>query len=241
MKKHLIAATALTLISSAALTTNVFAAKSPANMSELDKQSYAAGYAQGGQLHKMDTELGVKFSMDHFNKGFADGYKNKKPSLSEKQIEESLVSLQKSIMGKQQAYMKNLFEKNKKDGEAFLATKSKEPNVKKLENGVLYEEVKAGTATTKPTTADKVKVTYKGTTIDGKEFDKNSKVDLSLSNVIKGWQTALQQMTPGTTWKLYIPADQAYGERGAPGIMPNSTLIFEVTLDDIVANDGKKS
>ncbi len=242
MKRLFVPAIAL----SVGLISTGFAAKvkSTDNMSDDQKQSYAAGYAQGGQLHKMDTELGVKFDMPAFQKGFDDAYKNTKATLSQEEMEKSLVTLQKSIMEKQRTYMEKQFTENKKKGEEFLMTKASDKNVKKLDDSakatdaIYYEVIKSGNGKERPKANSKVKVSYVGTTIDGKEFDKNNDVELSLDNLIQGWKSALQKMTTGDKWKLYIPASQAYGENGAPGIMPNSTLVFDIELKEIVKDNG---
>lgn len=210
---------------------------------DLEKQSYSAGFAQGGQMNKMSTDLGVTFDMAQFQQGFKDAYGNKDAVLSQEDMDAALMALQKSIMEKQRAFMEKQFTDNKQKSEEFLATKAKDTKVNKLKNGngVLYEVVSASKNNkTNPKASDTVKVTYKGTTIDGREFDSNEDVELNLSDLIKGWQAALTNMSPGDKWKIYVPADQAYGERGAPGIMPNSALIFDIELKDIVKNSKKK-
>ncbi|MBP9722362.1 MAG: FKBP-type peptidyl-prolyl cis-trans isomerase [Gammaproteobacteria bacterium] len=234
MKRLLLPTLALSI---GLMPTTYAALKSADKMSDAEKQSYAAGYAQGGQLQKMDTELNVKFNMEYFQQGFDDAYKSAKSVLTEEQMEQSLVALQKSIMEKQRSYLETQFSKNKTAGEEFMKTQAKNKDVKKLSNGILYEVVKSGTSTTHPTLKDKVKVSYIGKTIDGKEFDKNNDIELGLNSLIKGWQIALQKMTPGDQWKLYIPSDQAYGTNGAPGIMPNSALVFDIELKDIVKDN----
>lgn len=129
-------------------------------------------------------------------------------------------------------------EKNTKAGEDFLAANASKSGVVTLPSGLQYEILKVGTGA-KPTAADQVKCHYHGTTIDGKVFD--SSVDrgepavFPVGNVIPGWTEALQLMPVGSKWKLFIPAALAYGERGAGAdIKPNSTLIFEVELLEIV-------
>lgn len=238
MKKLIIPAIACAMT----INTGLYAGtlKSADKMSDLEKQSYAAGFAQGGQVKKMDADLGINFKMDYFQKGFDDAYTEKKATLDEQAMESSLLALQKTIMEKQRVFLEKQFAENKQKGQAFL-TKVKTDNpskVKELADGVLYEVVKAASSGTSPSLTDTVKVTYRGTTIDGQEFDSNEKVDLGLNNLIKGWQIALQKMRPGDKWKLYIPAEQAYGERGAPGIMPNSTLVFDIELHEVVATDS---
>lgn len=129
-------------------------------------------------------------------------------------------------------------EKNLKEGEDFLAANKSKNGVVTLPSGLQYEIIKAGTGV-KPAAEDQVKCHYHGTTIDGKVFD--SSVDrgepavFPVNRVIPGWTEALQLMPVGSKWKLFIPAALAYGERGAgQDIKPNSTLIFEVELLEIV-------
>ncbi|MDO8929879.1 MAG: FKBP-type peptidyl-prolyl cis-trans isomerase, partial [Bacteroidota bacterium] len=129
-------------------------------------------------------------------------------------------------------------DKNIKAGEEFLAANGSKAGVVTLPSGLQYEIITAGTGS-KPTTADQVKCHYHGTTIDGKVFDssveRGEPAVFPVGNVIPGWTEALQLMPVGSKWKLFIPAALAYGERGAGAdIKPNSTLIFEVELLEIV-------
>jgi FKBP-type peptidyl-prolyl cis-trans isomerase FklB len=129
-------------------------------------------------------------------------------------------------------------EKNQKAGEDFLAANKNKPGVVTLPDGLQYEIIKAGTGP-KPKAEDEVKCHYHGTTIDGKVFDssveRGEPANFPVNRVIPGWTEALQLMPVGSKWKLYIPAALAYGERGAGAdIKPNSTLIFEVELLEIV-------
>jgi len=124
---------------------------------------------------------------------------------------------------------------SKKAAVAFLAANAKKPGVVTLPSGLQYMVVKAGTDTTKPKLTDKVKCHYHGTLITGEIFDssvnRGEPISFPLNGVIKGWQEALQLMTVGSKWKLFIPSELAYGERSAgPVIGPGSTLIFEVEL-----------
>ncbi|HAH22944.1 MAG TPA: peptidylprolyl isomerase [Prolixibacteraceae bacterium] len=129
-------------------------------------------------------------------------------------------------------------EKNLKIGQEFLAENGKKPGVVTLPSGLQYEIMKAGTGP-KPTAADQVKCHYHGTTIEGKVFDssvnRGEPATFPVGQVIPGWTEALQLMPVGSKWKLFIPANLAYGEKGAGAdIKPNSTLIFEVELLEIV-------
>ena len=128
---------------------------------------------------------------------------------------------------------------NKKEGDAFLAANKTKEGVVTLPSGLQYKILTAGTGP-KPTAADSVVCNYKGTLINGKEFDASSKhggpATFPVGGVIKGWTEALQLMPVGSKWQLFVPADLAYGQRGAGGdIGPGATLIFEVELLSIKA------
>lgn len=127
---------------------------------------------------------------------------------------------------------------NRKAGEAFLANNKKRPGVITTASGLQYEIIKEGTGV-KPTAEDQVKVHYVGTLINGKEFDSSIKrgepIVFGVTGVIPGWTEALQLMPTGSKWKLYLPADIAYGDNQAgPDILPGSTLVFEVELLEVV-------
>ena len=126
-------------------------------------------------------------------------------------------------------------EENRAAGSAFLAENAKKPNVVTTASGLQYEVIKAGTGTTSPKATDTVTVHYKGTTIDGAEFDssysRGEPTSFPLNRVIPGWTEGVQLMTEGATYRFYIPSELAYGEHGAGrAIGPNATLIFDVEL-----------
>jgi FKBP-type peptidyl-prolyl cis-trans isomerase FklB len=131
---------------------------------------------------------------------------------------------------------------NLKAGQDFLAAKAQEEGVVALPNGIYYKEIKAGKKNgKKPTLDDKIKVAYKGTLIDGTEFDSNSSVEFPLAQMIEGWKLAIPEMTEGSKWELYIPQELAYGKRGSmPTIQPYSALVFEVELFEVVKPAAKK-
>jgi FKBP-type peptidyl-prolyl cis-trans isomerase FklB len=133
---------------------------------------------------------------------------------------------------------------NKKAGDDFLAANKTKPDVVTLTSGLQYKVLKEGTGP-KPTATDQVKCNYRGTFINGKEFDSSDKhggpATFPVNGVIKGWTEALQLMPVGSKWQLFIPSDMAYGARGAGGdIGPNETLIFEVELLSIEKKEQPK-
>lgn len=119
--------------------------------------------------------------------------------------------------------------KNKADGEAFLAAKEKEAGVQKTASGLLYKVIKEGKGE-KPAENDNVTVTYKGTMIDGTQFDANEKVPMTVGQLVPGFNEALMLMTPGSKYEVYIPSELAYGTNPNPRIPANSTLVFEIEL-----------
>jgi len=162
-------------------------------------------------------------------------------------------ALQKKEMGTNpqamEMYLNNYFQQlsmqqareNAEKGKKFLEENAKKAGIDTLANGIQYRIIKKGEGQ-KPAATDKVKVHYKGTLIDGTEFDSSIKrgepAEFRLNQVIPGWTTALQAMPVGSKWEIFIPSDQAYGPRGGGPIGPNETLIFEVELLDIIAPEA---
>ncbi len=163
-------------------------------------------------------------------KGIADALAGGKPAMSEKDQQAAMMELQKDAHSR-------AGEKNKKEGEEFLATNKKQEGVKTLASGLQYKVVKQGTGAT-PKATDVVTTHYRGTLINGNVFDssydRNEPAKFPVNKVIPGWTEALQLMKVGDKWRLYIPSDLAYGEKGAGGdIPPNATLIFDIELLDV--------
>jgi FKBP-type peptidyl-prolyl cis-trans isomerase len=158
--------------------------------------------------------------------------------LTEDEARAALMQLQKEMQEKQQAKAAAEGDANKKEGEAFLAANKGKEGVVTLPSGLQYKILTPGTGP-KPTATDSVVCNYKGTLINGTEFDSSYKrgepATFPVTGVIKGWTEALQLMPVGSKWQLFIPSDLAYGARGTPGgpIGPNATLIFEVELMSI--------
>ena len=206
------------------------AADAPALKTEKDKLSYSLGMDVAGSFMRQ----GVEVDPGVFARGFADAYSGGPTLLTEAEVKTAIANLQKSLMAKQQAKFKEEAVKNKAAGEAFLAANAKKPGVVTLPSGLQYKVIKEGTGPM-PTAGDTVTVNYKGTLIDGTEFDSSYKrgtpATFPVKGVIPGWTEALQKMKVGSTWELFIPPKLAYGERGAGHVIgPDSTLIFEVEL-----------
>jgi FKBP-type peptidyl-prolyl cis-trans isomerase FklB len=199
-----------------------------------DMLSYSLGLNMGNNLKMSDVEFDPELVL----RGLKDAASGKGALMTQQEIQRVQDVVRREITSKREAKAKKLGEKNKTEGEAFLAENAKKPGVKSFENGLQYKIVKEGTGP-KPKPTDRVKVQYRGTLIDGKEFDSSYKrgpepATFNVTGVIKGWTQALTNMPVGSKWELYIPSNLAYGERGSGQMIePNSTLIFDVELVDI--------
>ncbi len=201
---------------------------------EKDKLSYALGADMGNNLKKFEVDVNA----DLYVKGMKDALSGGNVLLTEQEIKATIMAMQKDLQAKQQEKMKTQGEKNKKEGDAFLAESKKKEGVKTLPSGLQYKVITEGKGKS-PVATDTVTVHYKGTLIDGTEFDssykRNEPASFPVNGVIKGWTEALLLMKEGAKWQLFIPANLAYGESGRPSIPANSVLIFEVELIKIGA------
>ncbi|MDP4269344.1 MAG: FKBP-type peptidyl-prolyl cis-trans isomerase [Bacteroidota bacterium] len=194
----------------------------------MDKISYALGLSMGQNF----LNTGIKtLNIEDFTRAIQAVYANEKPEISYDEAKQVINTYFEKLQNE-------ALEVNTKAGEAFLAENAKNEGVVTLPSGLQYEIIKAGTGE-KPKATDRVKCHYHGTLIDGRVFDssvsRGEPAVFGVNQVIPGWVEALQLMPKGSTWKLYIPSELAYGQRGAGEmIAPNSTLIFEVELIDIV-------
>jgi FKBP-type peptidyl-prolyl cis-trans isomerase len=206
------------------------------------KASYALGMSIGSGLHRQ----GVAVDPAIVARGLRDAMSGSKTLLTEDEMKAALQQLKADVTKQQEAKAHAAGEGNRKEGETFLAANKAKEGVTTLPDGLQYKILKEGTGA-KPTASDTVTVNYRGTLISGKEFDSSYKrgepVSFPVGGVIKGWTEALQLMPVGSKWQLFIPADLAYGDRGAGSdIAPGETLIFEVELLSIgeQKNEQKK-
>lgn len=201
-----------------------------------DKASYAIGLNIGTNLGRQK----IAINPDAFAAGVKDGL-NGKPQMTDAEVKDTMTAFEKDMEAKQAA----AGDKNAKDGEKFLADNKKKEGVKTTASGLQYKVIKEGTGP-QPKETDTVTVNYRGTLIDGTEFDSSYKrgepATFPLNAVIKGWTEGLQLMKVGSKYQLFIPASLGYGARGAGGdIGPNSALIFEVELMSAKSAGGAAS
>jgi FKBP-type peptidyl-prolyl cis-trans isomerase FklB len=199
-----------------------------------DKLSYSFGLNMGSNIKAQSIDVNA----ESIYRGIKDGLEGKDPLMTPQEIQQVQDHFRKELMAKREAKAAEMREKNKAEGEKFLAENAKKEGVKTLAGGVQYKVIKEGTGP-KPKPTDRVKVQYRGKLINGTEFDSSYKrgpepATFGVNQVIKGWTEALTNMPVGSHWELYIPSDLAYGPTGSGRqIEPNSTLIFDVDLVDI--------
>ena len=206
------------------------AGEEPALKDERAKNSYAVGVDTGQRLKATPVELDPELVA----RGVRDALRGDKTLLTEEELKAVLAALRIELRTRHEQALKSLGETNKKEGEAFLAENRTREGVVTLESGLQYRVLKAGEGR-KPAADDSVLCHYRGTLIDGQEFDsslkRNRPATFHLQKLIKGWSEALQLMPVGSKWQIFIPPDLAYGERGSRGAVgPNATLVFEVEL-----------
>jgi FKBP-type peptidyl-prolyl cis-trans isomerase FklB len=204
-----------------------------------DKTSYAMGMNVGTGLRKQSIDIDPAI----LARGLRDAFSNGKTLLTEEEARAVLTQLQTDLRKKQQEVAQQAGEANKKQGLAFLEANKTKEGVVALPSGLQYKVLQEGTGP-KPTATDSVVCNYRGTLLDNTEFDSSYKrgqpATFPVTGVIKGWTEALQLMPVGSKWQLFVPAELAYGDRGAGAqIGPNATLIFEVELLSIQGKDKK--
>ncbi|MEP6663845.1 MAG: FKBP-type peptidyl-prolyl cis-trans isomerase [Verrucomicrobiota bacterium] len=198
-----------------------------------EKVSYSLGLEMGNGMKQQKLDIDPNILVAGFRAGFA-GDKALLTSAEQKQVVDAFEAELQTRMEKE---TKELPEKNKKEGESFLAANQKKEGVTTLPSGLQYQVIQEGKGES-PKLTDRVTTHYRGTLLNGIEFDssysRNEPSSFTLKQVIKGWQEALQLMKPGAKWQLFIPSNLAYGEAGVGRMIgPNAALIFEIELVSI--------
>ncbi len=197
--------------------------------SQKDKESYSLGYRFGDSLKAQHLEINMKA----YSSGIRDSLAKKNPLLSQEEINKIISDIQARTMAARQKELKEMGEKNVALGKAFMDENGKKEGVKTLPSGLQYKVLAEGYGKS-PKPTDEVMVHYKGTFIDGKEFDnsytRGTPLTFHANKIIPGWKEVLPLMKEGSKWQLFIPPQLAYGEQGVGPIPPESTLIFEVEL-----------
>ncbi len=238
MKNTLSAALFLSLGLSPLLAQEKPAASTPAPDAPKDKVSYTIGVSIGKDF----KQNGIEVDMETLMRGVRDGRGAGEPALTEEEMGKVMQEFQSEMQAKMMKAQQEEGVKNKAAGAKFLEENKKKEGVKTTASGLQYQVVSEGKGA-KPEKTDTVTVDYKGTLIGGDEFDSSYKrgepAEFPVNRVIPGWTEALQLMTVGSKYKLFIPSDLAYGEQGPPGIGPNQVLIFDVELKDVKKADAQ--
>jgi len=209
-----------------------YAGGKPELKDETDRVNYSLGYQIGGDFKRQGVEMRPELIV----KGIEDALSGAEPLMTQQEMNRTLVELKKRITAAQREELQKAAENNLAEGKIFLASNAKKEGVKVLPSGLQYKVLNEGSGST-PKATDTVTVNYRGTLIDGTEFDssysRGKSATFRADRVIAGWKEALQLMKEGAKWQLFIPPDLGYGERSMSRIPPNSTLIFEVELISI--------
>ena len=232
MKKITLALTILVLLAASGCKKSSATASGKALT--LDTQKKKASYALGSDIGQNFKKLGIAIDSASMTRGIEDTMSGAKQLMTAEEMQKTLNDLRQNIVKGQETAKQKIAESNRKIEEEFLAANAKKEGVKSTASGLQYKIVTNGKGP-KPKATDTVKVHYRGTLVNGTEFDSSYKrgqpVTFPVTGVIKGWTEALQLMNTGSKWELYIPSSLGYGDQGAANVIPpGSTLIFEVEL-----------
>lgn len=205
-----------------------------ANAVELKTTTQKASYALGSDIAKNFVQQGVEIDSKALLAGMEDIINNNKLQLSAKEMQQAVLDVKKQILAKIEKENAIKGEKNLKKGTAFLTKNKTKKGVKTLDSGLQFIVKKEGKGNF-ATEDDHLTAHYRGTLIDGTEFDssytRGTPIEFQMSNVIKGWGEALKKMQPGAKWQIFVPSHLAYGKKGAGKLIgPNETLIFDIEL-----------
>ena len=200
--------------------------------SDKAKIGYSIGMQVGSQVANGIRQEEIDIDVNALLLAIQDMLTGQPPRLTNEEFTTAM-NLYRDLQMQRQS---KLAEENKVKGEAFLAANKSKPGVKVLPSGVQYKVIKSGSGQS-PTASDSVVAHYRGTLVDGTEFDSSLRrgqpATFPVNGVIRGWQEILQKMKVGDKWEVYIPSELGYGERGTSGIGPNSALIFEIDLLEV--------
>lgn len=209
---------------------------------ELKSEKERLSYAMGLDLGNYFKDLGEEFNLYILSRGIADAYEGRDSLMTAAEVAEVQENFAARQQEKQIQQMVEIVSKNRAAAEKFLLENREKDGVQETESGLQYKVIKKGTGAV-PTVNDTVTVHYRGTLIDGTEFDssykRNQPAVFKVGQVISGWQEALMFMKEGSIYELYLPPDLAYGDRGAPPLIePGSMLIFQVELVKVASEEG---
>jgi FKBP-type peptidyl-prolyl cis-trans isomerase FklB len=212
------------------LAASVWAGDAPVLKTQKDKVSYGIGVDAARNFKR----LGVDLDLDLLIQALKDVYSGGKLLMTEEDLRATMGAYMSELRDKQAAAMKKAADENKRAGDAFLAENKGKEGVVTLPSGLQYKILVAGDGKI-PADTDKVECNYRGTLLDGTEFDssygKGQPATFAVAGVIPGWREALRLMPVGSKWQLFIPPELAYGQRGAGrDIGPNAALLFELEL-----------
>ena len=215
------------------------AGQAPAAAAGFKTQKEKVSYAIGMEMGKGVKSQGIDVDPAILAQGLRDAMSGAKPQMSEEELKQVITGLQAEMRQKQMQAQEMAASENKAKGDAYLAENGKKDGVVTLPDGLQYKILTAGTGK-KPAETDTVLCNYKGTFVDGAEFDSSAQagkpVPFEVKNVIPGFKEVLQMMPTGSKWQVVVPSNLGYGERGAGGVIgPNSTLVFEIELVSIQA------
>ena len=202
------------------------------------RESYSLGYLYVENLRKRELEL----DQEAFIQGVRDALQGNDPVLGDQKMRETLASVRRRVVKSQQKAREKEADRNLEESKAFLENNAKKEGVRTLESGLQYKVLEAGSGPS-PDADDRVTVHYRGTLVDGTQFDssydRGEPETFQVDRIIPGWTQALQQMQQGAKWKLFVPPGLAYGEQGKGStIPPNSALIFDIELLEVNKGDG---